>query len=77
MRAVLKEWLLGSFTPILFAWFRQVPEGTAPERQAYREQFGAGGVAEMIWHDPSFTLGGEYGIRIALAKVFAITPEEV
>lgn len=59
------------------AWYRRVPEGTAPARHAYREQFGAGRIAEMVWNDSSFTLGVEYGIRIALAKAFELTPEDL
>jgi hypothetical protein len=59
------------------AWFRAVVDGTAPERNAYKEQFGAGNIAERLWHDPSFTLGVEYGIRMALAKAFDIKPDEV
>ena len=59
------------------AWFRRVPEGTAIDRAVYREQFGVGNVAAYLWDDPAFTLGIEYGIRMALAKAFAIEPEEV
>ena len=59
------------------AWFKRVPDGTAIDRAVYREQFGVGNVAAWQWDDPAFTLGVEYGIRMALAKTFDIKPEEV
>ena len=59
------------------AWFKRVLDGTADEREAYRKLFGAGTVAEYLWNDPSFTLGVEYGIHMALVMAFDIKPEEV
>lgn len=54
------------------AWFRRIQQGvgTYPERMKYLEQFGAGRIAEAVWHDGKFTLGLEYGILIALVRVF-------
>lgn len=52
-------------------WARQVAhKGTGAVRQAYLKKFGAGEVAEKYWNAALFTLGIEYGILIAVAKVY-------
>lgn len=52
-------------------WAKEVSVmGCYPERQAYLKQFNAGEVAKDLWNDPAFTLGIEYGIKIAVAKIF-------
>ena len=46
--------------------------GTWPDRQAFREKFEEtiGEIPKEIWDQGEFTLGIEYGIRIAIAKIF-------
>jgi len=44
--------------------------GTYNERKEYREKFGIGACAEDVWDDPLFTYGMEYGILIAVKKIF-------
>ena len=52
-------------------WARSVCEnGTGFVRKAYLEQYGAGEIAKRFWNDPTFTLGVEYGILIAVAKMY-------
>jgi hypothetical protein len=44
--------------------------GTYEERMKYLEKFGVGEFAEKYWNDPVFTYGIEYGILIAVAKIY-------
>ena len=44
--------------------------GTYNERKEYLIKFGAGQIAKDMWHDPLFTYGIEYGILIAVKKIF-------
>lgn len=59
-------------------WYKQIPEyGTYEERSEYKEKFGAGTVAKRLWNQGEFTLGLEYGILIAIARIFDLTPDDV
>ena len=58
------------------AWIKTVPDGTLPERTEYRKKFMVGRLAVRYWDDTMFTYGVEYGILIALTKMFNLTPEE-
>lgn len=52
-------------------WAREKCErGTGVIRQQFYDKFGAGKVAEALWNNPTFTLGIEYGLLIAVAFVF-------
>lgn len=55
-------------------WFRDIQQGsgTYAERMEFLEQFGAGRIAEAVWHNGEFALGMEYGILLALARVFGL-----
>jgi len=44
--------------------------GTGIERNKYRENHGIGKIAEDYWNDPVFTLGIEYGLLIAISRIF-------
>lgn len=49
----------------------EIPEkGTYNEREKYIEKFGAGRMAQDLWHSCEFTYGIEYGIKIAFAKIY-------
>lgn len=53
------------------AWAKEVCEnGSFPERVAYISKFGVGELAKYNWYGPLFTLGIEYGILIAVAKIY-------
>jgi len=45
-------------------------DGTGKVRKAYLEQFGVGRIAKEFWNDEKFCLGLEYGILIAVAKIY-------
>jgi hypothetical protein len=52
-------------------WAKDVCElGTYPYREAYKNKFEVGSIANYYWNEPLFTLGMEYGIKIAVAKIF-------
>lgn len=61
------------------AWYRSIPKnGSGHERKSFRDQgFGMGSIAQSYWDEPRFTLGIEYGMMIAIARVFDIKPEEL
>jgi len=45
-------------------------EGTGSIRQEYLERFDVGEAAKKVWDDSVFTYGIEYGILMAIAKIF-------
>ena len=51
-------------------WYKSIPKGTYKERKEYLDKFGAGEIAKNMWNDNTFTYGIEYGILIAIAKIF-------
>lgn len=59
------------------ALYRQIQQGggTHLERMEYLEKFGAGEIARKLWNSGEFTLGLEYGILIALAKVYGLSED--
>lgn len=57
------------------ALFHDVENGTHEIRSEYLEKFGAGSVAIPLWNDPTFTYGIEYGIKMAIARLFNLDPE--
>ena len=57
--------------------FNDIPNGSYPYRNWYASKFPVGEVARACWNDPMFTYGIEYGMLIALAQAFDITPEEL
>ena len=53
------------------SWAIEVSErGSFLIRTEYLELFDAGKIAKKLWHDPVFTLGIEYGIKIAVSRIF-------
>ena len=53
------------------SWAIEVSErGSFPIRTEYLELFDVGKIAKKLWHDPVFTLGIEYGIKIAVSRIF-------
>ena len=57
--------------------YNSVPDGSYPYRNWYAKKFPIGTAAKSYWNDSMFTYGIEYGMLIALAKAFDITPEEL
>jgi len=54
-----------------WAWAWNCAEcGTGEARDEYRLTHRVGTIAEKCWHDAMFTYGIEYGILIAVAKIF-------
>ena len=47
-----------------------VEEGVHNVMKKYLIKFDAGQIAKDMWHDPLFTYGVEYGILIAVKKIF-------
>lgn len=58
-------------------WYKHASNGTQYEAGKYLAEFGAGKTARDRWDDPTFVLGLEYGVRIALAHVFGLMPKDV
>ena len=58
-------------------WFKKVPDGVGPERNEHLKQFDAGEYAKDVWNNGNFILGTEYGIKIAIAKIFDLKPESI
>lgn len=59
-------------------WYREIQAGNfdASERWGYREKFEVGEVAKYVWNDPAFAYGIEYGVLIAIVKIFDLAPDE-
>jgi len=47
------------------------------ERSQFLARFKVGKTAQDLWDDPGFMLGMGYGVRLALAHAFGLTPKEV
>lgn len=59
-------------------WYKEVQSGVfGSERMDYLEKFEVGEVAKMLWNNPDFTYGIEYGALIAIAKIFDLSPDDV
>lgn len=58
-------------------WFKEITGGAGVDRYAALDVIRRGSVAEKLWDDPSFTLGVEYGVCIALVKAFNISNEDL
>jgi len=52
--------------------FEIILNGTGIEKERYKKKWGIGSIAERLWDQPGFTLGVEYGILIAMDKIFEI-----
>ena len=61
------------------AWYKSIQSGggTHDERMKYLERFGVGEVAERLWDSGEFTYGIEYGILIAIAKIFELSDNDL
>ena len=60
------------------AWYRAIPEhGPYGPRAAYLKEFRIGSVADKIWDSGEFTLGMEYGMMIAIVRIFDLTPRDI
>ncbi len=52
-------------------WSTEMCEsGTYEAQKEYKNKHDIGGIAERVWNDPLFTYGIEYGILIAVDKIF-------
>ena len=52
-------------------WAKKLCEdGAYSAMDAYRQQFPIGSVAESLWSDTTFEFGIEYGLLIAVAKIY-------
>jgi hypothetical protein len=60
-------------------WYHQIQtgDGTSGVREEYCRKFPIGSLAERHWNDGMFTLGVEYGILIAIAKIFGLTTKDL
>ena len=58
-------------------WYKHANNGTHYEAGKYLAEFGVGKTAKDNWDDPTFVLGLEYGVRIALAHIFGLTPQDI
>ena len=71
-----RDYKLSAFLPKMTLeeaeeWAIEMCEGgTYDARKDYLIKFGAGQIAKDMWHDPLFTYGMEYGILIAVKKIF-------
>ena len=60
------------------AWYRAIPEtGSFGPRDAYLKEFHIGSVADKIWDSGEFTLGMEYGMMIAIVRIFDLAPRDI
>lgn len=60
------------------AWYKEIQSGVfGPERWDYLEKFGVGEVAKMLWNNPDFAYGIEYGVLIAIAKIFDLSHDDL
>ena len=59
------------------AWYRAVPNGIDADFDAWQVRFGVERMTDLVKEDVRFTLGVETGIRIALARVYGLTLDEV
>lgn len=58
-------------------WYGSISEGSYPDREWYRQNFPIGKLAENLWNkEPIFQYGLEYGIMIAIAKIYELTPRD-
>jgi len=56
-------------------WLQNIIEnGTGYARKHYQDFNEIGEVAERLWNDPTFTLGLEYGILIAIDQIYGKSP---
>ena len=55
-------------------WYRDITSGSGVDRNEFPIE-SRGRLAQMAWDDGVFTLGTEYGVLIALRKIFDITDE--
>ena len=51
--------------------------GTGDFKETYAETLPRGCLAERVWHNSEFSYGIEYGILIALSKVFELTTGDI
>ena len=56
--------------------YKSIPDGVAKHRSWYAKHFPVGSAAQAYWRESLFMYGIEYGMLIALARAFDITPEE-
>ncbi len=52
-----------------------IVNGTGDVRLSYVREFEVGETARRLWNDPTFTLGIEYGILIAVVKIYSESSE--
>lgn len=58
-------------------WFKEITSGAGVDRDEVLEVLQRGSTAIAVWNDGTFTLGIEYGVLIALIKVFNLTAADL
>lgn len=58
-------------------WYREIQSGAGVDREAPLAVVRRGSIARQYWDDPTFSLGVEYGVLIALARAFEMTAADV
>ncbi len=59
------------------AWYTAITTGDGVDRNAALDVLGRGSIAVGLWNDPTFTYGIEYGVLIALIRVFNLTQDDL
>lgn len=57
-------------------WFKDIQSGQGVDRSDFPDDM-KGNVAKQVWDDSDFTYGIEYGVLIALRKMFGITTDDL
>lgn len=58
-------------------WFKEIGNGVVGvDRTLFPDEL-KGRLAKNVWDDSIFTYGIEYGVLIALCKVFGITEDDI
>jgi len=63
--------------PQAIEFYHTALNGIDYERAQFLAKFKVGKTAKDLWDDPGFMLGMGYGVRLALAHAFGLTPKEV
>ncbi len=55
-------------------WFKNIQNGEGVDRDSFSDEM-KGDVAKWLWDEATFAYGIEYGVLIALQKIYGITQE--
>ncbi len=58
-------------------WYKAIQNGQGVDRDEYLPVLKRGKIAEDLWNEGSFTLGIEYGVLIALIRIFNLKTEDL